>query len=141
MTPDFLLASIVLFALVCVGCPTLDLGEAPVPPVSCNPDKAYFRESIWPEFLNAPDSTNCVAEEGCHGSTDGFSVLRLEIAGASEIAVQDRNYEAVRRFVNCGSPDQSPVRTKPLAGVDSHSGDELFAPDSPHDLVFRGWFP
>lgn len=128
-------------ALLSAGCPTIDLGDAPVPPGACNPDPAYYREQIWPEFINSGDTaTNCVVEAGCHAVEDGKSALRLEIVADSDIAGQDRNYNVVRRFLNCGSPDISPALTKPLSGQDTHGGGDLFAPGSAQEDLFLAWF-
>jgi hypothetical protein len=124
------------------GCPTLDLGDAPVPPGSCNPDPAYFRDVIWTEYINTADSaTNCVTESGCHSIDDGKSALRLEIVtDPGDIAAHDRNYRVVKTFLNCGSPDLSLMLVEPLSGEQTHGGGDLFAPGSAQEQVFLAWF-
>jgi hypothetical protein len=129
-------------SVLAAGCPTVDLGDAPVPPGSCNPDPAYYRDQIWPNYLDTSDmATNCVLEQGCHAVDDGRSAMRLEIVtDPGDIAAHDRNYNVVKRFLNCGSPDISAALTEPLSGEESHGGGDLFDPGSAQEQVFLGWF-
>jgi hypothetical protein len=46
----------------------------------------------------------------------------------------------VTRFLNCGTPDASPLYTKPVSGVSAHGGGDLFAPNSDLANVFLDWF-
>ena len=119
------------------GCPTVDLGETPVSPGSCRPDPAYFRDTLWPEFIDPPDTAqSCVGESGCHRVEDGRSALRF----ATDPIDDNRNYDVMTRFLNCGAPEASTALTKPLSGVDSHGGGDLFAPGSDPENVFLDWF-
>jgi hypothetical protein len=122
------------------GCPTVDLGEDLVEPGVCRPDPTYFRDNVWPEYLSPPDTTkSCVANSGCHAADNGRSALRLETD--PDDAALMRNYDIVVRFVNCGSPDDSELLTKPLAGVNSHGGGDIFANTSdPAVMTFEDWF-
>jgi hypothetical protein len=122
------------------GCPTVDLGDAPVAPGSCRPDPGYFRDVIWPEMLAPADQErSCVAEPGCHRQEDGRSALRL-IAEPMTPADHDDNYDVVTAFLNCGSPGASALLTKPESGTDSHGGGDLFDPGSEPSTAFLGWF-
>ncbi len=129
-------------AVLSTGCPTLDLGDSPVPPGSCNPDPAFFRDTIWPEYINpADESVNCVVESGCHSLEDGKSALRLEIvSGPGDVAGNDRNYRVVKTFLNCGSPDLSLMLVEPLSGEQTHGGGDLFSPGSTQEQLFLSWF-
>ena len=93
-----------------------------------------------PNEFTGDAATNCVVEAGCHAVEDGKSALRLEIVADNDIAGLDRNYNVVRRFLNCGSPETSPTLTKPLSGQDTHGGGDLFAPVSAQEDLFLAWF-
>jgi hypothetical protein len=127
-------------ALACVlagtGCPTVDLGETPVSPGSCRPDPAYYRDVMWPEYFSPPDDAmSCVAAAGCHRSGDGRSALRFQ----TDPLDQNRNYDVVTRFLNCGAPESSAALSKPMSGIDPHGGGDLFAPGSAPATTFLAW--
>jgi hypothetical protein len=124
---------------VLAGCPTVDLGDQPPDPALCRPDMAYYKDHIWPEFLAPADTTrSCVSQSGCHQAATGRSALRLETNPVDDT----RNYEVVTRFLNCASPEVSPLLGKPLKGADPHGGGDLFPTTSdPAVVVFLGWFP
>jgi hypothetical protein len=133
----FVLA-LLLCALAGTGCPTVDLGEAPVSPGSCRPDATYFRDVMWSEFFApADEAVSCVAAGACHRVEDGRSALRLE---TTEPLDQARNYDVVTRFLNCGAPEASSALTKPLDGVDPHGGGDLFGVGSGPESTFLQWF-
>ncbi len=120
------------------ACPTVDLGETPVSPGACRPDPAYFEEFIWPEFIaTADEAKSCVAEGGCHQLENGRSAFRVSVNPPIDFTA---NYNVTTRFLNCGTPQASSLLTKPMSGVDSHGGGELFAPGSESELVFLDWF-
>jgi len=130
-----LLATMVAAALA--GCPTVDLGETPPDPGRCNPDFVYYEDVMWPQYLASGGSTSCVGMTGCHDRTTGRSALRLETADPID---HDANYQVVTRFLNCGSPDQSSLLTKPESGVDPHGGGDLFPSSDPMVDTFLQWF-
>jgi hypothetical protein len=123
------------------GCPTVDLGDAPPDPGQCRPDPAYFEQTLWSNYLvTANPATSCASQAGCHRREDGRSALRLELPADGEPVDFDTNYAVVTRFLNCGTPDASPLYTKPVSGVNSHGGGDLFAPGSASASVFLDWF-
>lgn len=132
-------------ALGCLAaCPTIDLGEDPSNPGVCRPDPAYFRTAIWPEYLAPADPTkSCVIAGGCHRQADGRSALRLDhdpdLLPDGSLDLEE-NYRVTIRFLNCSSRDASPLLTRPLAGEDSHGGDDIFTTADPQYAVFQGWF-
>ena len=132
------------FAVLCTaglaGCPTVDLGDTPEDPPLCNPDRIYFEDVIWPEYLAPADpDRSCVGRTGCHRITDGRSALRLDTEEPIDVSA---NYQVVRRFLNCGSPASSSLLTKPLGGLDPHAGGDLFADTTdPAVVAFEAWFP
>jgi hypothetical protein len=125
-----------LAVLLVAACSTVDLGETPVAPASCNPSQSYFDSVIWPEYI-APDSPrSCVDAPGCHRSSDGFSALQFTVDPVDDAA----NYEVATHFLNCGNFIASPLLTKPLEGIDAHGGKELFGANDPEYVVFTDWF-
>ncbi|HUS63730.1 MAG TPA: hypothetical protein VMZ28_04265 [Kofleriaceae bacterium] len=128
-----------LLALGSAGCPTVDLGETPVSPGSCRPDPGYYRDVMWPEFFDPPDSSrSCVAEPGCHRQEDGRSAMRLVEPDSDSDHM--RNYDVVTRFLDCGAPESSTALTKPLSDVDPHGGGDLFDRGSEPEDAFLMWF-
>lgn len=131
-------AGVALSTLLLAGCPTVDLGETPVSPGACRPDPAYFEEFIWPEFIDTADEEkSCVAEGGCHQLENGRSAFRVSTNPPIDFQA---NYNVTTRFLNCGTPSASSLLTKPVSGVDSHGGGDLFSPGSESELVFLDWF-
>ena len=128
--------SVPLFLLA--GCPTVDLGELPVSPPPCHPDPVFFEENIWPAFIDTGNpETSCVAQGGCHRLDNGRSAFRVSIAEPIDYSA---NYGAVTRFLNCGTPSASSLLTKPLRGIESHGGGEMFGDDDPSAQIFLDWF-
>lgn len=124
-------------AVLEAGCPTVDLGETPASPGSCRPDRAYFEDVLWRDFLApADEARSCVDEAGCHRIEDGRSALRLE----TQPIDHDHNYDVVTRFLDCGAPEASSALTKPESGIDPHGGGELFGPGSEPAETFLAWF-
>lgn len=120
------------------ACPTVDLGETPVSPGSCRPDPVYFEENIWPIFIDTGDmQTSCVGEGGCHQLENGRSAFRVSVAQPIDFTA---NYNVTTRFLNCGTPSASSLLTKPISGVGSHGGGDLFAPGSANETIFLDWF-
>lgn len=125
--------------LALAGCPTVDLGEVPPDPNVCRPDRGYYEEMIWPNYLApAAPAKSCVAQAGCHASNNGRSALRLETSDPIDHSL---NYTAVTRFLNCNTPEASRLLTKPLSTEAPHGGDDVLFPGDPEIAVFLGWFP
>jgi hypothetical protein len=133
------LASTALLALVLSGCPTVDLGDQPPDPEQCLPDMQYFHDHIWPEYLAPADaSKSCVANAGCHQAASGRSALRLQTNPVDYA----QNYQVVTTFLNCSTPESSPLLTKPLKGGEPHGGGDIFQSTAdPAVQSFLMWFP
>ena len=129
-----LIALLASVAVATTACPGVDLGEVPPPPPTCRPDPLYFETVIWPQYLAPADpARSCVDEAACHRSTDGRSALRLNIDNPAS------NYPIVTRFLNCGSPLDSTLWSKPVSLITPHGGGDLF--DEAELLtVFLDWF-
>lgn len=131
---------VALLLLSLAGCPTVDLGQPPVPPGACQPDPVRFEMEVWPNAIATADtSRSCIAQAGCHSRETGRSALRL-IPNPTTPSEWSTNYDVVTRFLNCSTPDASPLITKPASGGDPHGGGDipgwmLGDPDSPATLV------
>jgi len=135
-----LLAPVVLSLLA--GCPTVDLGDTPSDIGLCNPPGGidFFRDEVWPKFVRPTDATNgCTKAGGCHNEAGGNA---LAFKGGATPSATDFtfNYRQTQIYLNCGNPEASPLRTKPLSSMDPHGGGDLMAPGSEPDTTFLMWF-
>jgi len=124
--------------LLLCGCPTVDLGDDPPDIGLCNPagGMPYFETEIVPKFLNLADQTNgCGRDGGCHNRAHGLA-FDLTPANLASTA----NYRVALQYLNCGSPRQSSLLTKPLAGEDGHGGGDLIQNGSTEMTTFLMWF-
>jgi hypothetical protein len=120
------------------GCPTVDLGDTPDDITRCNPPggQAYFEAQIWPNFVRPTNMTNgCTRGNACHNEGGGQNLnFRTQ-------PLDNRlNYNASLVFLNCGTPDASPMLTKPLSSSDQHGGGDIFSPNDPAVQLFVDWF-
>jgi hypothetical protein len=119
------------------GCPTVDLGDTPTEIGLCNPAGGvqYFQDQIWPNYVIRTDPAKSCAKVGtCHvGGGNG-----LDFPAQIDYAA---SYKRSQIYLNCGTPAASLFLTKPLTGVEPHSGGDLF-PDvnDPAVQIFLAWF-
>jgi predicted CxxxxCH...CXXCH cytochrome family protein len=118
------------------GCPTVDLGDTPTEIGLCNPagGVAYFQDQIWPNYIRPNDAAKTCARTGCHsgGGTGLDYPLQVDYVAA---------FKRTQLYLNCGTPAASPFLTKPLAGIEAHSGGDIFAStDDPAVKIFLDWF-
>jgi hypothetical protein len=122
-----------------VGCPTVDQGDVPVAPEPCRPAFLAFKDTIWPMALAPADANaSCVSRTGCHARESGRSALRLIPMPMNDMDYM-ANYEVVTRFLNCSSPDSSPLITKPGGGADPHGGGDLWTAGTPPADTVEQW--
>ncbi|HWN71723.1 MAG TPA: hypothetical protein VNM90_28995 [Haliangium sp.] len=135
------LAPVLAAPLCLAGCPTVDLGDNPPDPGICQPDRGYFEDVIWPQFIapSNPDDS-CVDAPGCHRVNDGRSGFRVSVPTGGEPVDFDGNYDSVVFFLNCSDPSSSRLFTKPLAGVQDHAGGDLFGRGDASAQAFLQWF-
>ena len=127
-------AACALLSGLLAGCPTVDLGDTPTEIGLCNPTggEQYFQDQIWPKFVNNP--TMSCAQAACHVA--GGNGLDFPMPVDYPTA-----YRRTQIYLNCGTPEASPLLTKPLAGLDPHGGGDIFPNDSdPAVQVFLAWF-
>jgi hypothetical protein len=120
------------------GCPTVDLGDTPTDIGLCNPagGVAYFQSQIWPKYVVRTDPKAQCNQTSCH------------VAGGNGLDFPNpvdypTAYKRVQIYLNCGMPSASQFLTKPLAGIDAHSGGDIFpnlTPPDPAVQVFLDWF-
>jgi len=132
-----LVAGLALTAVTALaGCPTVDLGDTPTEIGLCNPagGLAYFQAQIWPNIIDRGAAANSCAKVACHvGGGNGLEFpMTIDYPTA---------YKRTQIYLNCGSPEASLFLTKPLAGIDPHSGGDLFADmNDPAVQLFLAWF-
>jgi hypothetical protein len=134
-----LLSAVAVLSLA--GCPTVDLGDTPPDPGQCQPDRGYFDEVIWPQFIAPQDAAlSCVDAVGCHRSNDGRSGFRVSVPSGGGPVDFSGNYDSVVFFLNCNDPASSRLLTKPMSGAQEHAGGNLFDPGDPAVEAFLQWF-
>lgn len=124
--------------LMLFGCPTVDLGDDPPDIGLCNPmgGMAYFEAEIVPNYLKLADTANgCGRDGSCHNRAHGLA-FDMTPANLSSAA----NYRVALQYLNCGTPRQSSLLTKPLAGEDAHGGGDLIQNGSAEMTTFLMWF-
>jgi hypothetical protein len=125
--------------LLLTGCPTVDLGDTPTDINLCNPAGGvdYFIAEIYPKFVRPADATNaCTRAGGCHNEAGG-NALNFKTQPQDD----NFNFRQAQVFLNCGTPEMSPLLTKPLAGVDTHGGGNIYMSMTDAEvLVFLDWF-
>lgn len=102
----------------------------------CNPAGGmdYFVDQIVPNYLKLSDTANgCGRTAMCHNRAHGAA---FDLANPTSNA----NYVLAKNYLNCGSPNLSPLLIKPLAGIEGHGGGDLIQPGSTEETVFEGWF-
>jgi hypothetical protein len=120
------------------GCPTVDLGDSPDEVGRCNPKKGqiYFTSTIWTNFIKHTDPQKaCTRAGGCHAQAGG-NALNF----ATDPLDFTMSYKQAQVYLNCGTPEASELLTKPMAGIDAHGGDDLFAPTDVEVMIFKTWF-
>ena len=121
------------------GCPTVDLGDTPTDINLCNPPGGidYFKTEIFPNYIRAGDATNgCTRNMQCHNEGGG-NALNFRTNPQDDAF----NFRQAQVFLNCGTPEMSPLLTKPLKGVDTHGGGDIYTSMSdPQVVTFLGWF-
>jgi len=129
--------AILACAVALCGCPTVDLGDTPPDIGACNPAKgsAYFVSTIEPQYLKIADKTNgCARSAMCHDGAHGLTLTTNPVD-------DEANFRVTQQYLNCGQPMASELLTKPLKGIDFHTGGDLFQDTSdPAVQAFLGWF-
>jgi len=131
-------ATLVALALLS-GCPTVDLGDTPTDINLCNPPGGieYFTAEVYPKYLKPTVmAKDCTQAGGCHNEAGG-NALNFRTNPQDDVF----NMRQAQVFLNCGTPEMSPLLTKPLAGVDTHGGGNIHTSMSDAEVqVFLGWF-
>lgn len=139
---SIILLSLSPVAVLCLaGCPTVDLGDNPPDPGLCQPDRGYFEDVIWPQFIAPADAaSSCVSAAGCHRVNDGRSGFRVNVPAGGGAVDFAGNYDSTVFFLNCSDPASSRLFTKPLAGVQEHAGGDIFGAGDAQAQAFLDWF-
>jgi hypothetical protein len=124
--------------LALAGCPTVDLGDTPTDINLCNPSGGvdYFVAEIYPNYIRPGNANACTKAGGCHNEAGG-NALNFKTQPQDD----NFNFRQAQVFLNCGTPEMSPLLTKPLAGVDVHGGGNIYMSMTEAEVqVFLGWF-
>ena len=128
-------AFVALCALL-AGCPTVDLGDTPPDLGTCVPAKgsAYFASDIWPKYINNTKKS-CVSST-CHVAGGNGGTLHYD----TQPTAIDADYKLTLPQLLCSRPEESPLLTKPEAGMVNHGGGDIFQPTDPEVQIFLSWF-
>jgi hypothetical protein len=131
-------ASCLVLALAATGCPTVELGDTPEDIGLCNPRGGlpYFQDVIWPRYVRPGVATSCASPNTCHVLGDG-NLLGYKIDDPIDFPA---NYRATLVHLQCGAPMMSKFLTKPLMGIEGHSGGDIFQMGSAEVQLFLDWF-
>jgi hypothetical protein len=128
--------------VIAAGCPTVDLGDTPDDINACNPSggRDYFISDIYPTYIKGDDPGNprsCTQNRGCHVDGDGNRPnFRIQNMRDDEF-----NFKQAQAFLECGAEETSRLLTKPLAGIEGHSGGDIFPSVNEAEVqTFLGWF-
>jgi len=122
------------------GCPTVDLGDTPTELGLCNPSGGvqYFKDQIWPNFIIRTDPNVSCAKGGCHVAGGNGLDFPMTVSTTGDYSAA---YKRTQNYLNCGTPDASLMLTKPLSGIDPHSGGDIFPnKDDAAVQIFLAWF-
>jgi len=108
----------------------VETGDPPGEPGACAASRVVFTDEVMPMLLdkNWQGAGTCRVGNGtgaCHDINTGRSAFRLvEVIGNDPAAI-DQNYQRALRFLNCASPEDSTLLTKPLGGRVNHGGGDI----------------
>jgi hypothetical protein len=145
--PGVLAAGVLAAAFVAAagGCDTVDEGSPPADFNRCRPSQAYFRDEIWPNFLDMPYGGRKCADAACHSAQAGRELALnpnlpptmpepIPFTSAEWIA----NYTSATNQMNCANVSSSLLLTKPSAQV-NHGGQMLIDPNGPEATLIIMW--
>jgi hypothetical protein len=130
---------VIVLALFIRQTPATTAGQAP-PTL----DYEFFKVRVQPIFLEKrPGHARCYV---CHQGTSATSYLQTLSSGASTWNEEQsrKNFDAIRRYIVPGHPEQSRLLMHPLAesagGDDFHGGGRQFASrTTPEWLTIAAW--
>jgi hypothetical protein len=137
------LLSVVTTGALVAACGVVDVG----PPVSgintCRPDQAFFAAEIYPNFLAKDFGGRTCGDSQCHDNASGrqlrvfppTSPPYVPFAAGSD---WDMLYRSAAEQMSCANVRASELYTRP-AGLRSHGGSQLIAPDGPEAMLLDAW--
>lgn len=131
-------------ALVLLGCGTVDLGDPPADVNRCRPDRAFFVQRVWPEFLDKAspvDGSKRCTDRGCHDASSGRQLVLTRPTSPPGVPLPpdwDAVYKSVTNQMSCTDVAASELLTKPDGRV-PHGGGRLIAPNGPEAQLVRQW--
>jgi hypothetical protein len=130
-----------LVALLLGACGNVDPGTPPADINACRPDRQFFTERVWPEFLAKDYGGKKCGDARCHDALSGRQLVVVPPTSAPAIPLPmdwDRLYRSVAEQLQCTNVDGSPLLTRP-DGRQTHGGGKLIEPGGPEESVVRAW--
>src|SRR5262245_40781932 len=137
MAPCMAFRSVLLGGALCLcSCGTVDLGDPPADVNTCRPDRMYFVQQVWPNFLNKPveGGKKCSDARG-HDATSGRQMsLTTPTSPVPAAPPLPSDWEVVYKSVTnqmaCTNVAQSALLTRP-DGRTTHGGGILIQQNGP----------
>ncbi len=138
------LATLALAVAVAGGlpaCDTVDLETQPVGINRCRPDRAFFAERIWPQFLDKDFGGKRCTDARCHDASSGRQMILIRPTSAPTLPFAmdwEAVYKSVTNQMQCTSVLESDLVSRP-DGRRTHGGGKLIEPDGPEVQLVLQW--
>lgn len=135
--------ALVLAGATVAGCGVVDVG----PPVSgvnsCRPSQAFFAAEVYPNFLAKDFGGRTCGDSQCHDLASGQALRVFPPTSAPDVPFAagsdwDMLYRSASEQMSCADVRASELYTRP-AGLRSHVGGQLIAPDGPEAMLLDAW--
>jgi hypothetical protein len=138
--------SIVAGGGLLAGCDTVDLGAPPADVNACRPSQAFFRDRIWPEFLDKDYSGKHCNDSSCHDTGKALTIPNPApstdplnpVAPIPFPPDWAANYKSATENMQCTNVAASALLVNP-AGLVTHGGGKLIDPNGPEATLLVEW--
>jgi hypothetical protein len=123
------------------GCDTVDVETQPVDINRCRPDRAFFAQKIWPEFLDKDIGGKRCTDARCHDSSSGRQMILTRPTTPPTLpfaADWEAVYKSVTNQMQCTSVLESDPVSRP-DGRRTHGGGKLIEPNGPEVQLVLQW--
>lgn len=136
-------ALLVCSAIAALGaaCGNVDPGTAPADINACRPDRQFFYERVWPEFLAKDYGGKHCGDSRCHDAISGRQLIIVAPTSAPAIPLPmdwQTLYRSVTEQLQCTNVAGSPLLTRP-DGRQAHGGGKLIEPEGAEAAIVRAW--
>lgn len=123
------------------ACGSVDPGNAPADINACRPDRTFFYQRVWPEFLDKEYQGKRCADSRCHDRVSGRQLIIIPPTSAPGLPLPadwEALYKSVTEQLQCTNVSGSQLLTRP-DGRQTHGGGKLIEPEGPEAAVVRAW--